>query len=596
MVPNGQETKAPNIRPTITLFFGTDTFDSRDSYLASLGKYAPVQRVHGFSADAESLEWQEILQESFQLFTAVNRQQLADSGLVETDELQNVPMLIVVRREGVDRFPELVRTVVDVAAAQQLADKLEFIIITDVSRPEEIGAKAAGFHDAVSSIDSTVVQLQAGVLAISDYWRGASIGCEEKINLAIARIAALISMTEYDLHESHLGGFRNGFLGGKTFWVGLSIYSADRIDACSALIYADLLRDKLKELLAENPASIVRNLTDQAYESLLKTVGDRIGGVLPAPDTDHWSQLTARYQTDVAPAILDQIAAGVQGESELLTVLEHLAGRLRGREQVRKSAAMAMFPPILPAALTASLSTLGLSIAGLAVFALAAVWTYKQLSGRDEADGAEMSVSSEAQGAASPAASCWSSLPSDPILADVLDDLRRELTAKLQKTHDPQELSLLDHSPAGALMGEQCFRFKQMRKLTDARSAGASWFQRTPGSLLLLALESGKWRTSDECGELIKTQRNTVRAIATALRQEFTSWVADREIQRLQDYSFVQEVLYSPPPPAGASISAFCFAPHTWDVSRWPVAIDRCTFANSFHFIYLVQHTNVSTH
>jgi hypothetical protein len=584
-----------DLRPTVVLFCGEDTFVARDSYVDLIGKHAPILSVVGLSAEAESEEWMEILQESFQIFTAVRREKFAEARLLANDDLKNVPVLIIVRQTGVDRYSELVRTVVGSAAKQQIADKLEFITITDVSQVEELTVKAARFHNAVSSVDSAVVQLQTGVLAICDYWRGAPIGSDQKLLLAMARIAALITLSQYDLENSHFGYFRNGVLGGKTFWVGLSAYTADRIGECAGLIYAGALRDKIRELLTKNPASIVSELKDVTYQTLLRTVGNRIGGVLPAVDTDDWAQLIILYQTEIAPEILEQVCARIRAESEVLTVLDHLAARIRGKDTAMSASTIPMLIPLLPVAISGNLGVTVLTISGLTAIALAA-WKFKQRLPKKKPDGEQDTQDSGKQTVQGDSWNALPTIPKDPILAGVLDDLRRELTAKLGASCDAQEVGFEKHCPEGSLIGEMRYRFSEMLKSDEARSAGKSELEKTPRRLLLLALESGKWRTSAECNELLNAQRDAVRKIAAALRLKFIAWVLNSETQRLLDYSFVQEVLYAPPPPASTAISAFCFVPTTWNIPAWPVASDRCALENSIHILYLVQHSNVNNY
>jgi hypothetical protein len=589
MATDNRKETVIDLRSTVVLFLGEDTFSARDSYIDLLGNQAPVHKVVALSVKAEYAEWKEMLESSFRLFTAINRQQLAETGLLQSDELRNVPVVIVLRHDGTDRFSELVRAVVESATDQQIADKLEFVTVTDVSRVEELDPKSALIHSAVESIDSAVVRLQTGILAICDYWRGSPIGSDEKVSLALARIAATVTLSEYDLQNSHFGHFRNGVLGAKTFWVGLSTYTADRIDDCAGLIYAGVLRDSIAKVLTANKTSIVGDLKDETYESLLKTVRQSLNGELPAVDTDSWRQLIMRYQTEVAPQIVSQICANVQKESEILTVLECLSARIRCRESAIGASSLAVLVPMVPAIVLANYRWIEMPAAGILAIVMVAWFIIRRKRAIGEGE-----IISEPRGPEfGGRASTLPAIPYNPILANVLDDLRRELMAKLGTPNNMQDEALSGRSLAGSLMGEKRYSFEQMRKSDEARTAGKVELGKTPRRLLLLALESGKWRTSAECHELVDAQKDTLRKIAAALRREFLAWVWDSEIHRLQDRNFVQEVLYAPPPPANTLSATFCLAPSNWNTAEWPVAVDRCTLMNSIHFLYLVQHTNV---
>jgi hypothetical protein len=182
-------------------------------------------------------------------------------------------------------------------------------------------------------------------------------------------------------------------------------------------------------------------------------------------------------------------------------------------------------------------------------------------------------------------------VPADTVLADVLDDLRRELTLKLHGLDEATELARPRRGSDNLLLGERAFEVVRMKDSVSARAAGAHELQSTPRRLLLLALESGKWRTGEECAELLKVQQEAIKAITAALRESFLTWVFQSEEQRLRDHSFVQEVLYAPPPGVAAEVSQFCFAPGAWDRPDWLVKIDRCCLEDSIHFMYLVQNT-----
>ena len=107
--------------------------------------------------------------------------------------------------------------------------------------------------------------------------------------------------------------------------------------------------------------------------------------------------------------------------------------------------------------------------------------------------------------------------------------------------------------------------------------------------MLLLALESGKWRTPEECKELLRVQTDALDAIQCCLRDEFLKWVWESEQPRLEDQRLVEQVLYSPPLSDRATVYSFCFVPHDWDIGRAPITFDRCLLKGSIHFMYLVN-------
>lgn len=566
-----------NLRPAIVLFLGEDTFATSEIYCSGLGTQVSAQRVLSLSSKADLSEWKELLEEAFQLFTAVSMLRLLNAGLIVNVQVQAVPVLIVTRGET-ERYAELISIVVECAETQNLADKLQILTVTDVVREAELRAKSAKLHQAVEAVTRTVVKLQNGVLAISDHWQGARIGSEEQTNLALARIALLLTLTEYNLEESHLGFLENGVLGGRTFWVGLGSYSADRIDLCATLIYADLLQKAIGHLLSKNPMSIVGDLGNEAYGLVLQNVSKHIGQITSS-DREAASTV-ANYESEVVPKILEAVCSKVRSQSEVLLVLEHLARQLRITNTISNASGTVALATLL------FISPEGAGIGLLGVIGVAGLFWYviRQIQKRRPVDDA-MTVS-----AADPIGATPNSVPYDPILADVLDDLRRELIAKLQSSPaNDAKLNFLQGAPDGVLVGEKRFSFAKMWASELARSAGKSVLDVAPHRLLLLALESGKWRTVIECNELVSVQKEACRAIASALRKEFTDWAVAQEEQRVCDKSFVQEVLYASPPPSGAAISAVCVGPCEWHIPELPVPIDRSLLTNCFHFMYLVE-------
>ena len=127
----------------------------------------------------------------------------------------------------------------------------------------------------------------------------------------------------------------------------------------------------------------------------------------------------------------------------------------------------------------------------------------------------------------------------------------------------------------------------------SARTAGAAELESAPEKLILLALESGKWRTPEVCKDLLNAQKRAVNAIEEALRADFIEYAVTSERQRLVDKAFVQEVLYAPPPSPGATVFQVGIAPLDLLLPQLPVAVDRSYLANCFHFLYLVE-ANVS--
>jgi hypothetical protein len=569
-----------DLRCSIVLFLGEDTAPCQKRYIDLIGKYESIQRVLRFSPKGEVIEWIDDLEPAFQLFTAVNLRRFVDETFLIKDTVDTVPVVIVVYQEGLDRFGELITAIVEVAAKQGLADKLQFVTLTTVGRNEDLAHKAAQFHNSVHMIESTNVRLQTGVLALCDRWRGAPIGSEEKLHLAVARVTALFTLSEYNFREAHVGHFRNGKCGGHTFWVGLSAYRADEVEHEASLMYMAILGDTLDRLLATNPLTIVGDLTDTTYSALLSGVARRIGGSRPDSGTEAWSGLVERYQTEVVPNILEKLCASVRTEDELTAVLEHLATRLRQQDRVAATV-LAPLSSVGLASLSANRLALGALVVGAAAAVALTAWAVRRHRSAAATDGLHDS---------DPGPSAELIVPNDPVLADVLDDLRRELRLQLQSLRERPVSTTSRKDSDNVLLGEQIFEITLMRKSTSARAAGVAGLHDTPRRLLLLALQSGKWRTSQECAELVKVQREAISSIVAALREDFVTWVFESEGQRLLDHSFVEEVLYASPPGAAAEVSQFCFVPSAWDRQEWQIKIDRCCLEDSIHFMYLVQH------
>ena len=175
--------RALNIRPAIVVFFGEDAFACCEAYSDLLGRYVDVQRTLNLSDRADGVEWGELLEGAFQLFTAVAMKRLVDSRLIADTTVQSVPVYIVVR-SATEKFGALIETIVFRAQEQGLAEKLQFVTVTDVSRAKDLGDKAAKLHSPVDSSVVPHVTLQNTLVAISDYWQGVRIGSNDQMQLA----------------------------------------------------------------------------------------------------------------------------------------------------------------------------------------------------------------------------------------------------------------------------------------------------------------------------------------------------------------------------------------------------------------------------
>lgn len=565
-----------DLRPSLILFLGEDTFASCRMYEVLLGEQAAIQRTLELSPSTPSEEWEERLQHAFDLFTAVEIRRLRDIGLVARDTVNVVPVVIIVQR-AVERYSELVNLVVGVAGKQNLADKLEFVTITSTRDLTDLVDLAKHFHDSVSSIESTAIRLQTGVLAICDYWRGARIGSEVQTMLVLARIAALLTLTEYDLHQTHLGQFRNGSLGGRTFNVGLAAYKVDRIGYCAELIYNEILRESVRAFLAGNQISIVGNLSDETYKFILNDVRyPNRGNVTASGMID--DETRKYYQTQAAPMILEAICSVVQSVPELLDVLERTATRLRVGEIPRAISAC-----VVPILFLDVLIGAHLLIATFVLFAAVCggvLWKKRQERFR------RALLERVEEGLLNPPRKQVQLY--DPALAQILEDLRRELIGSLgakspEVTSRPRSANTTE-----LLLGEQIWGFEDMRKCESARAKAREAFVKSSQRLVLLSLETGKWGSSSVCAELVALRTQVIEAIVLELREEFSAWAMAHEGQRLADRTFVAEVLYAPTPPAQAPVFTFFIAPPTWTApAKMPA--DRGTLSDSYHFLYLVE-------
>jgi hypothetical protein len=575
MEPSGAKSVL-NIRPAVVLFFGADAFACRELYSGMLGRYADVQRAVTLSETAERDEWRELLQEAFQLFTAVSMKRLQDAHVISDAQVESVPIYIVVRT-ATKAFAALVETIVMCAQAEGLAEKLQFVTITDVSRSEELPNKAAILHGPVSATVLPHIALQNTVLAISDYWRGVRIGSNVQTQLALARITALFTLSEYSLEEGHLGFLRNGVLGGRTFWIGVGSYSADRLDVCAKAIYVDLLKEAIDRKLASNSVSVIGELQDGTYAKLFRNITKRTGRSIPLSGSE--ASTGAVYAAEIIPAMLESLCSQVRTKEELLATLESLARRLRVNANAPASCTSLCITPLAVVIGSPELSILAALAAVAATIGM--ILYFRRQRSTDQVLGSPIIEDDEA---ANPCV-----IPRDPVLADVLDDLRRELMGKLPSSIGSLVPDRAEVATDDLLIGERRLRFREMLSSEAARHAGRAELGKTPETLLLLALESGRWRTPEACKELLAIQKRVVDEIEIALRTEFIESAVEGERQRLADKGFVQEVLYAPPPSPGAPVYRIGIAPSDYPPPQVSVAVDRSYLSNSFYFLYLVE-------
>jgi hypothetical protein len=576
MVPNEATDAGLNIRPAIVVFFGEDAFACRESYSKLLGKYADLQRTLVLSNRAEKDEWRDFLHDAFQLFTAVSMKRLLNAHFISDETVESVPVYIVVRA-AIQEFAALIETVIACAESEDLAEKLQFTTVTDLSRAEELRNTSAMLHAPVDASRLSRVALQNTVVAISDYWRGVRIGSDEQIQLALARVTALLSLSEYSLEEGHLGFLKNGVLGGRTFWVGLGSYSVDRLDVCARAIYADLLKEAISRTLACNSASIIGELQDSTYAEVLSTVADRIGRPI-APDGTTAST-DAVYSREVVPRLLQALCSRVRTKDELLAVLESLARRLRTTANTSAACTVACVGPAIALVLSPETTIAALVTSGLAITVLIwLIWRRRIIAPEGTNSTTDHAYPANAY-----------VIPTDAVLADVLDDLRRELMAKLPSSETDVHQSGHEPAPNGLLIGERRLMFEEMFRNEAARQAGAGELGNAPEMLILLTLESGRWRTPEACKNLLVTQTRVADVIERALRTEFIDSVISGESQRLADKAFVQQVLYAPPLSPGAPVYSVGIAPLNCPLPHLTSAVDRSYLSDCFHFLYLVE-------
>jgi hypothetical protein len=383
-----------------------------------------------------------------------------------------------------------------------------------------------------------------------------------------------LTLSEYDLHDSHIGHFRNGVGGGRTFWVGISAYRVTQIQNAAATIYSAALREAIHDVLGANPKSIIGNLSDRSFAELLSHQIQRSDRENKEYGTDASMRDDTNYRTEIVPILLDRICTEVRNETELLGVLEGIAARLRPRTES------------FNAGMSVGLATTSFDWKW-AIIACVCIGIGEVLAKRIKRPNRSPGRGDVQAKGANNVSTCLS-ISEDVALAEVLDDLRVELSSKLHSPgREADEGSIA--TPPDLLLGEQVYSMSQMVTSASAKQAGLHALKLTPGRLLLLLLESGKWRTSSACKELLNLQIDAVAEIASTLQSEFVQWVKENEEPRLRDRNFVQDVLYSPPPPSESEVSGFCFVPLGRNENELSIPVDRYSLEDKIHFMYLVQ-------
>ena len=575
-----QNQPAFELRPSVVIFLGRDTHPIEEKYVPFLGSAEPLQRILKLSASDPVEAWDEDLSAAMDLFTAANFEALARQGMPIQDVIRGIPVLIVVREEGVNRFKDLVGIIVRAAASSGLSKKLEFITLIAVNDPDSIDKRAAHFHDATASVEHRGVRLLNGVLAICDRWRGGPIGSDTKIELALARVCALLTLSQYDLADKHLGHFRNGICGGKTFILGVSAYGSGDLKVFAQRIYLSIIRDALQNFLGKEQESIVGRLTDATYSEILSTVRDQIGGPAVDAETPEWANRKRRYESEIIPKLLDAVCSRVRREEEIIVTLEGLSARIRRGEPSSTVMAQSIYIGFPMA--THRNWMIGIGFVAFVVLFVLVIAARKRWATNDRGTGKFPAD------VGSFFASRHEPIPTDPILADVLLDVISEIRVKLNHhtAFEPGDSS--GHRTEHLLLGEQLLKLAKIDSAVP-RNVGVKELRGGPGRMLLLALESGKWRTPEQCKELLRVQTDAFDAIQCCLRDEFLKWVWESEQPRLEDQRVVEQVLYSPPLSDRATIYSFCFVPRDWEIAGAPITFDRCLLNDSIHFMYLVN-------